>query len=335
VFATRRLPGAALERLARHSRLEVWPEPVPPSAAELVRRAAAADGLLCLLTDRIDAALLTACPRLRAISSCSVGLDHVDLTAASRLGIPVGHTPGVLAETTADLAFGLLLAAARRIPEADRFVRAGGWTEARRWEPEGFLGRDLHGAVLGIVGLGAIGRAVARRAAGFSMRVLGWSRSPRAGAGGGPSSLARLAGVERVGLDALLAQADFVTLHVALAPETRGLLGRDAIARMKPGAILVNAARGGIVDEAALAAALRDGRLAGAALDVFEREPLTAGSPLFSAPNLVLTPHIGSASVATRQRMAELAVDNLLAGLEGRPMPHCANPEFAAARRES
>jgi glyoxylate reductase len=320
VFATRRLPGSALEHLGRRSRLEVWPEPAPPPAAELMRRAAGADGLLCLLTDRVDAALLAACPRLRAISSCSVGLDHVDVAAASRLGIPVGHTPGVLAETTADLAFGLLLAAARRIPEADRFVRAGGWTEARRWEPEGFLGRDVHGAVLGIVGLGTIGQAVARRAAGFSMRVLGWSRSPRA-----------VAGVERVGLDALLAQADFVTLHVALAPETRGLLGRDAIARMKPGAILVNAARGGIVDEAALAEALRDGRLAGAALDVFEREPLEAGSPLWAAPNLVLTPHIGSASVATRQRMAELAVDNLLAGLEGRPMPHCANPEFASA----
>jgi glyoxylate reductase len=324
VFATRRLPGAALERLARHSRLEVWPEPEPPPAAELVRRTAAADGLLCLLTDRVDAGLLAACPRLRAISSCSVGVDHVDLAAASRLGIPVGHTPGVLAETTADLAFGLLLAAARRIPEADRFVRAGGWTQARRWDPEGFLGRDLHGAVLGIVGLGAIGRAVARRAAGFSMRVLGWSRSPRA-----PSALA---GVERVALDALLAQADFVTLHVALAAETQGLLGRDAIARMKPGAVLVNAARGGILDEAALAEALAEGRLAGAALDVFAREPLEADSPLLAAPRLVLTPHIGSASVATRQRMAELAVDNLLAGLEGRPMPHCANPEFATAR---
>jgi glyoxylate reductase len=323
VFATRRLPGAALDRLARRSRLEVWPEPGPPPAAELARRAAAADGLLCLLTDRIDARLLATCPRLRAISSCSVGLDHVDLAAASRLGIPVGHTPGVLAETTADLAFGLLLAAARRIPEADRFVRAGGWTEARRWEPEGFLGRDVHGAVLGVVGLGAIGRAVARRAAGFSMRVLGWSRSPR-----------EVPGVERAALDVLLAEADFVTLHVALAPETRGLIGRDALALLKPGAILVNAARGGIVDEAALAEALCEGRLAGAALDVFAREPLEVGSPLLAAPSLVLTPHIGSASVATRKRMAELAVDNLLAGLEGRPMLHCANPEFAAARGE-
>jgi glyoxylate reductase len=311
VFATRRLPGGALARLAQRAELSVWEGEGAPPPEALAAGARDADGLLCLLTDRIDAELLRACPRLRAISSCSVGVDHIDLAAAAARGIPVGHTPGVLVETTADLAFGLLLAAARRIPEADRYVREGRWSFPHRWDPEALLGRDLHGATLGIVGLGAIGRAMARRAAGFGMRILGWSRSPR-----------DVPGVERRGLEALLAEAELVSVHVALAPETRGLLSGRAIASMRPGAILVNTARGGIVDEAALAAALASGRLAAAALDVFAHEPLDPASPLLAAPNLVLTPHIGSASVATRTAMADLAVENLLAGLEGRPLRH-------------
>ncbi len=316
VYATRGLPGEALGELAERARLSVWPGPGPPSPAALRDAVGEAEGLLCLLTDRVDAALLAAGPRLRVISSCSVGLDHVDLAAATARGIPVGHTPGVLTETTADLAFALLLAAARRIPEAERFVREGRWTPERAWEPDLLLGRDLHGACLGVVGLGAIGRAVARRAAGFGMRVLAWSRTRR-----------EAPGVEWRTLPALLAEADFVSLHVALTPETRGLIGAEELAAMKPGAILVNTARGGIVDEAALARALRDGRLAGAALDVFEREPLPPDSPLLALDGLVVVPHIGSASLATRARMARLSVDNLLAGLEGRPLPHCANPE--------
>ncbi len=314
VFVTRDLPGDALERLRQQVEVDLWEGPGAPSPAELTGRAGAAEGLLCLLTDRIDAALLEACPRLRALSSCSVGLDHVDLAAATERGIPVGFTPGVLVETTADLAFALLLAAARRIPEADRFVREGHWTPERRWEPDMLLGRDVHGETLGVIGLGAIGRAVARRARGFGMRVLGWSRSNRP-----------VDGVERVPLETLLETAPFQTVHVALAPETRGLLDERAIARMPRGAVLVNTARGGIVDEAALARALHEGRLAAAALDVFAQEPLDPESPLLAAPNLVLAPHIGSASVRTRACMADLAVDNLLAGLVGRPMPHCAN----------
>ena len=269
-----------------------------------------------MLTDRIDAALVDACPRLRAISTCSVGVDHIDLAAATRRGIPVGHTPGVLAETTADLAFALLLAAARRVAESDRLVRAGGWTPERRWEPDMLLGRDVHGAVLGIVGLGQIGRAMARRASGFGMRVLGFSRTPR-----------DAPGVERTSLEALLAAADFVSVHLTLTPDTRGLLDAGALARMKPGAVLVNTARGGIVDEAALAEALASGRLHGAGIDVFASEPLLPESPLRTLDNVVLTPHIGSASVATRSRMAELAVENLLAALEARPLVHCANPD--------
>lgn len=320
MLATRALPGTALDTLAGRTELEVWPGRSAPTPGELARRVASAEGLLCLLTDRIDAALLAAAPRLRAISSVSVGLDHIDLDAATARGIPVGHTPGVLTETTADLAFALLLAAARRVAEADRFVRAGGWRPERVWEPDLLLGRDVHGATLGIVGLGAIGRAVARRARGFGMRVLAWSRSRR--------PLGELEGaVEWAELSELLGQADFISVHLALAPGTRGLLGPAELAATRPGAVLVNTARGGIVDESALAGALREGRLAAAGLDVFACEPLEPGSPLLALPNVVLTPHIGSASLATRARMAELAVENLLAGLEGRRMPACANPE--------
>lgn len=323
VAVTRGLPGGALERLRREAGVRLWEGVGAPPLEALHSLTRGADGLLCMLTDRIDSELLAACPRLRALSSCSVGVDHVDLAAATARGLPVGHTPGVLTETTADLAFALLLALARRVPEAERWLRAGSWTPERRWEPDLLLGRDVHGATLGVVGLGAIGQALARRARGFGMRVLGWSRRPKPEA-------AEL-GVETVGLERLLAESDFVSLHVALAPETRHLLDAAALAQMKPGAFLVNTARGEVVDEEALAEALAAGRLGGAALDVFEQEPLATDSPLLGLEGLVLTPHIGSASVATRRRMAELSVENLLAGLAGRRMPHCANPEVYAA----
>lgn len=304
-------PPAILTPLQDRAEVEIWTGERPPTAPELIHALEGVAGLLCLLTDPVDATVLEASRDLRIVSSMSVGVDHIDLEAARRRGIPVGHTPGVLAETTADLAFGLMLAAARRIPEADRLVRAGRWTPDRRWAPAMLLGVDLHGATLGILGLGAIGRAVARRARGFGMRVVGWTRSGRA-----------VPGVEPVALDALWPLADFLSVHVASAPETRGLVGEAELAVMKPGAVLVNTARGGIVDEAALADALAAGRLAAAALDVFAHEPLAPDSPLLAAPNLVLAPHIGSASVRTRREMARLAVENLIAGLEGRPLPH-------------
>ncbi len=316
VFVTRDLPGTALAVLADRVECVVWPGPGAPSANDLRERVRGCRGLLCLLTDRVDRGILEAAPELRVISSCSVGVDHIDMGEATRLGIPVGFTPGVLVETTADLAFALLLAAARRVGEADRFVRGGAWTPERRWEPDMLLGRDVHGATLGVVGLGAIGRAVARRASGFGMRVLGWTRSGRA-----------VDGVEPAPLERLLAESDFVSVHVASTPETRPLLDREAIARMRPGAILVNTSRGDVVDEGALIDALQTGRLAAAGLDVFASEPLPADSPLVGLDNVVLAPHIGSASIATRQRMASLAVENLLAGLDGRPLIHCANPE--------
>lgn len=321
IFATRSLPGPAFERLGAETDLQVWQEAAPPAPEQLREACTAAEGLLCILTDRVDEALYEAAPRLRVVSSCSVGVDHVDMERATKRGIPVGHTPGVLTETTADLAFALLLAAARRVAEADRFVREGRWRAELGWQPDLLLGRDLYGACLGIVGLGAIGRAVARRAAGFGMRVLGWNRTPR-----------DVSGVEAVPLAELLRRADFVSVHVALSSETRGLLGAVELGRMRPGAVLVNTARGGVVDESALEEALRSGRLAAAGLDVFAEEPLPSSSGLLRLPNVVFTPHIGSASIATRERMTALAVENLLAGLRGEPLPRCANPAVYAGR---
>jgi glyoxylate reductase len=305
VFATRELPGAPWERVRELAELRVWDGKREAPREVLLEEAARCDGLIVTLVDRVDAELLRGARKLRVISTCSVGVDHIDLAAAAARGIRVGHTPGVLTEATADLSFALLLAAARRIPEADRFVRDGRWTQP--WEPELLLGKELAGATLGVVGLGAIGAAVARRAQGFRMRVLGWSRSGRGAAG--VTSVPDLA--------ELLAASDFVSVHVARAAETLGLIAARELARMKRGAILVNTARGGIVDEPALCDALASGRLAAAALDVYAREPLPADSPLLRAPNLVLAPHIGSATRETRARMAELCVRNLVAGLRG------------------
>ena len=320
VFVTRQLVGNALERLAQHVEVDLWTGEGQPDAATMRARLAGCDGLLCLLTDRVDASLIEACPSLRAVASCSVGLDHVDVKALTARKIPLGYTPGVLVETTADLAFALLLSASRRIVEADRFVREGHWTPARKWEPDMLVGRDLSGATLGIIGLGEIGQAVARRARGFGMRIISWTRSGRTADG-----------IESVSLDTLLSESDFVSLHVALAPETRNLLDAKALSRMKPGAVLINTARGGIIDEVALATALREGKLAAAGLDVFEKEPVALDHPLLQLPNVVVAPHIGSASIATRTKMADLTVDNILAGLTGKPMRHCANPEVYGA----
>jgi glyoxylate reductase len=274
---------------------------MPPSHDDLVARAREADALLTLVTDQIDAAVLDAAPRLRAIANMAVGTDNIDVAAAAARGIPVGNTPDVLTDATADLAFALLLALARRIVPGAALVRAGEW---RTWDPAGDLGADLAGATLGIVGWGRIGQAVARRAEGFGMTVVHSSRS---------------AGVS---LGDLLATADFVSLHTPLTEETRSLIDAAALKRMKPTALLINTARGGVVDQEALRAALIDGEIAGAALDVTDPEPLPADHPLLDAPNLLVVPHVGSATVRTRAKMAAMAVDNLLAALAGRPMPH-------------
>lgn len=320
VFATCPLPGDALARVADHCELDIWEESHPVPAGVLAERLRPCDGLICLLVNRIDQPLLAACPGLGFVSSMSVGVDHVDVAALTRRGIPLGNTPGVLVDTTADLAVALMLAAARRIPEADGFVREGRWDPANPWHPDMFVGKDLSGATLGIVGLGAIGQAVARRASGFGMRVLGWNRSPRS-----------IEGVELVAFDELLDRSDYISVHVALCDETRDLLDRAAIQKMKPGAVLVNTARGGIVDELALADALSSGHLFAAGIDVFDREPVAPGNPLLSLPNVVLAPHIGSATRRTRERMASLAADNAIAAIRGEPMPHCVNPEVYEA----
>jgi glyoxylate reductase len=301
VFVTRRLPGGALDRLAAEHEVEVWPQRLPPPREELLARAPGLEGLLALLTDPVDADLIEGAPRLRAISNYAVGVDNVDLEAAAARGIPVGNTPGVLTDTTADLAVALMLGIGRRLAEGDAYVRRGEW---RTWEPELLLGHDLHEATVGIVGFGRIGQAVARRVEGFGCTVLHTSRS-----GGVP-------------LAELLERSDFVSVHTPLTPQTRGLIDAPALRRMKPTAYLVNTARGPVVDTDALIEALHAGELAGAALDVTDPEPLPGDHPLLQAPNLLVLPHLGSATHATRERMADMAVDNLLAGLRGERMPH-------------
>jgi glyoxylate reductase len=299
VFVTRELPGPALDRLRAAHDVDVWPGSLPPHPIELRERVHDAQGLLTLLTERVDAALLDAAPNLKAIANYAVGTDNIDLELTRARDIPVGVTPDVLTDATADLAFALLLAAARRLPEAHAAVRDGRW---RTWEPQGWLGADVHGATLVIVGAGRIGQAVARRAGGFDMNLITVGRDGD--------------------LPAALAQADFISLHTPLTDATRHLIDADALAATKPGAILVNTGRGGLIDQRALADALRSGRLGAAALDVTDPEPLPADDRLLEAPNVLVVPHIGSATHTARERMADMSVDNLLAALAGDPMPH-------------
>ena len=301
VFVTRSLPFPALDRLREAHEVDEWPGDLPPEAEDLRSRVGEADGLLSLVTDKIDAEVIEAGSQLRAIANMAVGTDNIDLDAAAARGIPVGNTPDVLTDATADLAFALLLALARRIVPGAEMVRSGAW---RTWEPAADLGADLAGATLGVVGWGRIGQAVARRAEGFGMEIVHCSRS------------------SGVSLEELLERADFVSLHTPLTPETRGLIDAAALERMKPTALLINTARGGVVDQGALREALIAGTIAGAALDVTDPEPLPADHPLLDAPNLLVVPHIGSATVRTRAKMAAMAVDNLLAALDGRPMPY-------------
>jgi glyoxylate reductase len=298
VHVTRAVTGDALDRLRAEHEVTVWDCELPPSPEQLRAEVAGVDGLLCLLTERIDRELLDAAPQLRAIANYAVGTDNIDLAATRERAIPVGVTPDVLTEATADLAFALLLAAARNLTVAVEDARAGRW---RTWEPAGWLGADVHGAALGIVGFGRIGRAMARRAEGFGMTVRSTADTP---------------------FEELLATSDFISMHCPLTTATRHLIDATALRRMRPSAILVNTARGGVVDQAALLAALRDGVIAAAAIDVTDPEPPPPGDPVFDTPNLLVAPHIGSATRSARARMTELSVENLLAALSGRPMPN-------------
>ncbi|HWC31437.1 MAG TPA: D-glycerate dehydrogenase [Dehalococcoidia bacterium] len=320
VFVTRRLVGEGVLRLAGEADVEVWPEDDSPPQDVLVTEAQRSDGILTNIADRVDAELITAAPGLRVVSQMAVGYDNIDVVAATQRGVLVTNTPGVLTEATADIAFALLLAQTRRLPEGDRAMRRGEWGE---WKPWFLLGRDLTGKTLGIVGLGAIGQAMARRALGFGMRVIYASRQRK------PDAEAALGVVWR-DLPQLLAESDYVSLHMALNAETRAMIGAPELARMKRDAVLINTARGGVVDQAALLEALRNGVIGGAGLDVFESEPLSPDHPLLELDNVVVTPHLGSATVETRSRMSDLAVDNLIAFFRGEMPPCMVNPEVLA-----
>lgn len=308
VFVTRKLPGNALDKLRREYDVDVWEMERPPKKSEIIERISDAVGLLCLLTDKIDKEVLDAAPKLRAISSYSVGLDHIDLEEAFRRGIVVSYTPGVLTEAVADLAWALILSVARRIVEADRDVREGGWRVG--WHPTYMLGSDVYGKSIGIVGMGRIGTAIAKRAKGFSMDILYYSRKRK------PQIEAEL-GAKFLSLERLLRKSDYIVLSVSLNEETYKMIGERELRMMKPTAYLINISRGAVVDTEALIKALTEGWIAGAGLDVYEEEPLPRNHPLTKLNNVVLTPHIGSATHEVRKKMAEIAVENLLRSLKG------------------
>jgi glyoxylate reductase len=309
VFITRETPGRAVELLSNAGhQVDVWPEQAPPPAGVLAARLATADAAMTMVVDRITSEMLASATNLRIIANMAVGYDNVNPVEAASHGVWVTNTPGVLPETTADMAFALLMAGARNVVASDRDTRAGGWTT---WSPTAFLGQDIFGATLGIVGLGEIGEAMARRARGFDMRVLYTSRTRKA-------DVEERLGVSFVSLDELLRQSDFVSLHAPLTPETRHLIGTRELGLMKPSALLVNTARGGVVDQEALVAALRADAIGGAAIDVTDPEPLPLDNPLYSFPNVIITPHIASASLATRSKMAEMAAANIIEALAGR-----------------
>jgi glyoxylate reductase len=319
VFVARIIPDDGLRKVTDTTDATVWQDDLPPPRDELLRAIEGCDGVLTLLTDRVDAEFLDrAGKQLKVVSNYAVGFDNIDVPECTRRKIPVGNTPGVLTETTADLAFALLMAAARRLPEGDRYVRAGKW---KTWGPMLLMGPDVHGATIGVVGFGRIGQALAKRAAGFGMTIL-YHDVARL-----PDDVTRPLGATYVEMDDLLARSDFVSLHVNLTPETTHLINAAALKRMKKTAVLVNTSRGPVVDGKALFEGLRDGEIFAAALDVTEPEPLPANDPLLSLDNCLVVPHIASASRATRGKMAEMAADNLLAGLRGDRLPTPVNPE--------
>ncbi len=325
VYVTRIIPEAGLSLIREFSHATVWEEPLPPPREVILRETIDADGLVSLLTDRIDGELLDACPRLRVVSNMAVGFDNINLDDANERGVLAGNTPGVLTETTADFAFALLMAAARRIVEGVDYVRAGHW---KTWGPLLLLGSDVHHATLGLVGLGRIGAEMAKRARGFDMRIMYYDVVRR-------SDLEAALGLEFAPLDIVLANADFVSVHTPLAPETYHLMDQERFEQMKPNAILINTSRGPVVDTDALVEALAHGEIRGAALDVTDPEPLPADHPLVSMPNCIVVPHIASASDTTRSKMAEIAARNLIAGLNGEALPSGLNNEVVGTGRNA
>jgi glyoxylate reductase len=297
--------------------VDLWADERPPSREELLDHVRGADGLLCLLTDKIDGGVMDeAGPQLKVISNHAVGFDNIDVNAATARKIPVGNTPDVLTDATADFAFALMMAVARRIPEGVRYVHDGKW---KTWGPMTLLGVDIKGATLGLIGFGRIGQAVARRALGFDMRVLYFDP--------GEKKPPRDLKATRVDFETLLEESDFISLHTPLTPDTYHLIDSEALSRMKPSAVLINTARGPVVDPEALYEALKERRIFGAGLDVTDPEPLPMDSPLLALDNIVVMPHIASASKTSREQMSWMAAQNLIAGLRGERLPNCVNPQ--------
>lgn len=314
VFVTRHLTREAEEKLNEFCQAEYWPGETPPPYDVLLEKVKTIDGLICLLTDPIDKQLIERAENLKVISQVAVGVDNIDLEAAAAKKIPVGHTPGLLTDATADMAFALILAAARRLGEAIDYTRLGKW---QTWELTTLLGEDVHGATLGIIGMGRIGQAVAKRATGFDMEILYYSRSRK------PQAESELGAIS-VSLPELLERSDIISLHVPLNEDTQGMIDKQQLALMKPNAILVNTARGAVIDTSALVEALKSGQIGYAGLDVTDPEPLPHTHPLYKLPNAIILPHIGSATRTARNKIALLAVENLIDGLQGKPLPKAA-----------
>jgi len=315
IYVTRHLPEVALNKLVEACDVEIWDEEFPPSYELLTEKVADKDGLVCLLTDKIDAKLMDAGPNLKVISQIAVGFDNIDIPAATERKIPVGNTPGVLTDATADFAFTLLMSAARRVVEGMDYVRDDKW---KTWGLTLLLGQDIAGATLGIVGMGRIGQAMAKRAAGFDMRVIYYDAYRQEGA-------EEELGVEYVDFDTLLQESDYISVHVNLTDETRGLFNADTFGKMKETAVLINTARGPVIDPDALYDALNDGQIGYAALDVTDPEPLPVDHKLLTLPNIIIVPHIASATITSRTKMAMMAADNCIAGVNGERLPFPVN----------
>ncbi len=320
VFVTQIIPEAGLAMVRDFCDADIWPGELPPPRDYVLEHVKGVDGILSLLTTKMDPAVMDAAGAgLKVISNYAVGFDNIDIPEATRRGIPVGHTPGVLTDTTADFAFTLLMAAARRVVEGDNYTRAGKW---KTWGPSLLLGQDVYGATLGLIGFGRIGKGMAKRATGFDMRILYHDEFVPA-----DDPFVKEVGATAVDLDTLLRESDFVSVHTPLLPETYHLIDAAALAKMKSTAILINTARGPLIDPAALYDALKNGGIAYAGLDVTEPEPIPMDSPLLTLDNIIIAPHIASASVVTRNQMAVIAANNLITGLTGKRVPACANPQ--------
>ena len=322
VYVTREIPERGLKIIKERFDAEVWPEYGPPPKQVIIEKVRDVDALVSLLSDKIDGEVFDSAPKLKIVSQLAVGYDNIDVEEATKRGIYVTNTPGVLTETTADFAWTLLMAVARRVVEADKYIRSGKWKVG--WHPSMFLGRDVYGATIGIVGAGRIGSAVAKRAKGFNMRILFYDVVPR-------PELEKM-GAKKVELETLLREADFVSVHVPLLKSTYHLINEERLKLMKKTAYLINNSRGPVVDEKALYKALKEGWIAGAGLDVFEQEPTPVDNPLLTLDNVVVAPHISSASYETRSRMAEMVAENLVAFFEGRKPPNLVNPDVMKVR---